>query len=288
MIFSRSMRPAIGLSAAVVMGAMVAVIGAQAQQPPAAQPPAPTPKNQWGVTDFSGLWVGGVGGAGPTGEGGGSNFQGRGGDFEGFYDSALIRMNDPNKPLYRPEFWQEVKENDYYGNWRDPTMSCLPAGVPRQGPPSAIYQTEKEVVLVYGWAPFALGAFNTVRIVPIDGRPHNAAQVANESWSGSSIGRIEGNKLTIETIGLSPRSWLHKSGYIHGYNTKVVETITREGNRFTWQATVHDDEYLLKPWTMNPVVRTLNTDPTRILGEGGPCEDKDVELITSPTRSGAL
>jgi hypothetical protein len=286
MIFRRRVRSALQLSAAVLMGAMLAVSGAQAQQQPAQQAPVPTPKNQWGVTDFSGLWVAGTGGAGPTGEGGGSNFQGRGGDFEGFYDTALIRMGDPNKPLYRPEFWQEVRENEYAGNWRDPTMVCLPAGVPRQGAPAAIYQTEKEVVLVYAWAAGFLGNYNTARIIPIDGRPHNAAQVAAESWSGSSIGRIEGNKLIIETIGLSSRSWLHKNGYIHGYNTKVIETITREGARFTWQATVHDDEYLLQPWTMNPVVRTLNTDATRILGEGGPCDDKDVELITSPTRSG--
>src|SRR5262245_11788147 len=56
-------------------------------------------------------------------------------------DGALVRRADPNKPLYKPQFWDKVQKLDQNGNKEDPSYGCMPAGVPRMGPPSKIVQT---------------------------------------------------------------------------------------------------------------------------------------------------
>jgi hypothetical protein len=65
---------------------------------------------------------------------------------------------------------------------------------------------------------------------------------------------------------------------------RVVETLRREGNTLTWQATVHDPAVLMQPWTVNPVRRTLNPNPKALLTEDLPCEDRDSEHLSSRER----
>src|SRR5215831_13244254 len=36
-------------------------------------------------------------------------------------DNTIIRRADPNKPLYKPEFWEKVKYLDQNGNTEDPS-----------------------------------------------------------------------------------------------------------------------------------------------------------------------
>ena len=48
-------------------------------------------------------------------------------------DNTIIRRMDPNKPLYKPQFWQKVQQFDQNGNNADPSFGCMPAGVPRMG-----------------------------------------------------------------------------------------------------------------------------------------------------------
>ena len=81
-------------------------------------------------------------------------------------------------------------------------------------------------------------------------------------------------------------SWLHKNGYFHGFQMKVTERLTRTGNQLRWEATVEDPEFLQEPWTMNPVVRNLNTNPNGFLPEDLPCSERDSEHIVSRARSG--
>ena len=56
-------------------------------------------------------------------------------------DNTLVRRADPNKPLYKPEFWEKVQKLDQNGNTQDPSYGCMLAGVPRMGPPVKIVQT---------------------------------------------------------------------------------------------------------------------------------------------------
>jgi hypothetical protein len=211
-------------------------------------------------------------------------FAARDSSFENFEnDNALRRLGDRNKPLYKPEHWAKVRENDANGNELDPEFKCRPYGVPRMGAPSQIVQTKDQVVLLYA------GGFagqNTFRVVPTDGRPHNQARVTQETWKGDPVGHWEGDTLVIETIGFTDESWLHKSGYFHGFKLRVVERFTRTGNTLRWVATVEDPEVLLEPWTMNPVTRVLDARPDAFVAEDLPCEERDLQHMVTKVRSG--
>jgi hypothetical protein len=87
-------------------------------------------------------------------------------------------------------------------------------------------------------------------------------------------------------VGFTDSSWLAKSGFIHGFNMKVTERITRTGNAITWNATVDEPDYLVKPWTIATVTRQLTTDPNATLYEALPCNDIDHLHVTSHVRSG--
>ena len=52
----------------------------------------------------------------------------------------------------------------------------------------------------------------------------------------------------------------------------------------TWQATIHDPEILMEPWTMNPVRRNLNPNPKALLVEDLPCESRDSDHIVTRER----
>jgi hypothetical protein len=253
-------------------------------QAPAAQS---VPRTADGEPDLSGIWVRG-GGPGIRGKydetGGEQDFAAREGTFVNFEnDNALARMGDRNKPLYRPQFWAQVRENDANGNELDPEFKCRLYGVPRLGAPSQIVQSKGLAVLLYA------GGFagqNTFRVVPTDGRPHNAARVVQETWKGDPVGNWEGNTLVIDTIGFTDESWLHKSGYFHSFKLHVIERLTRAGNTLRWVATVDDPEVLMEPWTMNPITKELDPRPNAFVPEDLPCEERDSQHFKSKARSG--
>ncbi len=271
-------------AAMIMIGALPAQAQAPAAQAPAAVPALPrTPE---GRPDFTGIYI--PGGTLPSGATE-LVFGGRDNDFGAFEeDNALVRMQDRNKPVYWPKYWKQVRDNDYNGNWREPGYFCKPDGVPRLGAPSQIVQTKDYVILLYN------GGFwgkNSVRFIPIN-RPHIQARVVAETFLGDPVATFEGETLVIETIGFTDESWLHKSGYMHGFDMKVTERLTRQGNNLRWVATVEDPEYLQEPWVMNPVVRQLNTNPDAFVPEDLPCNqeitagDSDVKHLKSRTRSG--
>ncbi len=262
-----------------------------------------------GHPDLSGLWAPNgpsVGGGGGTLASGATfqDFPGRGGSFVGheadgaLYRETVVDSRKPanvfpgqdnsdvrNFPKYKPQYWNQIVENDYNGNFEDPRQMCLPDGVPRMGAPSAIVAVKDQpwVVLIYADSDtFGL----KLRMIPTDGRPHNPTNVAAETWSGDPVGHWEGDTLVIETVGFTNSSWLHKNGYVHGFDMKVTERLTREGNKLTWEATVDDPEYLAEPWHLSPVTRTVSTDPNATLYEALPCLDIDHLHTTSHARSG--
>ena len=58
-------------------------------------------------------------------------------------------------------------------NKYDPVMTCQPLGVPRQGPPRRIYQSENDVTFIYLGGD-AGGGYGEYRIIPTDGRKRDA------------------------------------------------------------------------------------------------------------------
>jgi hypothetical protein len=314
-------RTVLMIGAAVLAGGLME--GAALAQSAPAAPASPYPSPEWptcisksatdcrlpdGHPDLTGLWAANgpsVGGGGGTLASGATqqDFPGRGGSFVGheadggLYRETVVDSAKPaivipgqdnsvvrNVPDYKPQYWNQIVQNDYNGNFEDPAQDCLPNGVPRLGAPAAIVAIPGPwVQLIYATAD---SAGIKIRMVPTDGRPHNVTNVAAETWDGDPVGHWEGDTLVIETVGFTDASWLHKNGYIHGFDMKVTEKLTRNGNKLTWQATVDDPEYLAKPWNLTPVVRNLATDPNASLYEALPCSDIDHLHTTSHVRSG--
>jgi hypothetical protein len=169
---------------------------------------------------------------------------------------------------------------------------CYPPGVPEVGIPDQIIKVEGQpaLILIYqsGFSGYLNRYLNQTifRWVWIDGRPHDPAISIAESWTGDAVGRWDGDTLVIETIGFTDESWLSRSGWIHGFNMKVTERLTRTGNRLTWEATVEDPDYFQEPWVMRPMTANLNTRPGAIIPPGTPCFNFDADILVSPTQSG--
>jgi hypothetical protein len=190
-------------------------------------------------------------------------------------DNTLMRRADPNKPVYKPQFWEKVQQLDQNGNNEDPSYSCMPLGVPRMGPPMKIVQTSKELILLYA------GPQDTYRIVPMDGRAHTPLQELDGTWKGESLGHWEGDTMVIDTIGFNDTSWLDIGGYFHSENMHVVERFTREGDTLRWQTTVEDPDVLIRPWVMNARTLRLNPNPKAVLEETLPCSERDLSHLVT-------
>jgi hypothetical protein len=281
------------IGAAVVAAGGLASVVANAQAPaaPAIAPAPETPRGPDGKPVLQGMWVN----AGPGAPSGSSvqNYNGRGGTFVGLEaDGAIRRTSNDNMPLYKPEYWDRITYNDYMGNWDDPVSSCYPLGVPRSGAPHQIVKVEGQpaYILVYqsGFNGYngSYRGWNEYRWIWTDGRARNQNSVAFEGFNGDSIGHWEGDTLVIETIGFSDETWLHKNGWIHGFNMKVTERLTRVSNSLVWEATVEDPEFMLEPWKMSPMVARFTGQPTstNYVPESRPCLVR--EPYGSHTRSG--
>jgi len=249
---------------------------------PVAAQTAKTPKLADGHPDLNGVWTGLA--RGPfvkTDDPLGQYLASRDASLLNFErDGALIRRSNPNKPIYRPEFWEKVQRLDQEENNEDPSYGCMPGGVPRIGPPMKIVQTTTEMVFLYVTPP-AQGWGDAYRVIPTDGRAHTPLQELDGTWNGESIGHWEGDTLVVDTIGFNDISWLDIGGYFHSENLHVIERLRREGDTMTWQATVEDPDVLLKPWVMNPRVLGVNRDPKAGLQESLPCVERDLTHLVN-------
>jgi hypothetical protein len=259
-----------------------------------------TPRTPDGKPDLSGMWGGGGGGGGGADDepdadtkvftsalrarnspevdlsapvGTDKNYGVNIVNFE--RDSGIRQRMDPNKPLYKPEYWEKVQQLDIDGNAQDPGFGCLPLGVPRMGPPQKIVQTPRELIFLYG--------LRMTRIIPIDGRKHPPVEEWLGLWNGRSIGRWEGDELVIETVDFNDLSWLGWPGYFHSIDMKVTERMKRDGNTLTWQATVEDPVFQ-KPWVWAPRTLRLNPDPQAQFEEDLPCDERDLENMVTKER----
>jgi hypothetical protein len=207
-------------------------------------------------------------------------------------DGQLVDRWNPNRPLYKPEYWDRIQELDANTNFVDPMMRCQPMGVPRMGPPTKIIQTSTEVFLFYAQPP-AFTAPQDFRIVPIDGRKHAPDAAKDWTYYGRSVGYWEGDTLVVDSVGFNDVTWLSTGsennryvggGYFHSDQIRVLERFRRDGDVLRYQVTVEDPIVLLEPWIMTPRQLRLNTDPNAHIPEGSPCKDVDSANMTLKVR----
>jgi hypothetical protein len=188
-------------------------------------------------------------------------------------DNTIKRRSDTNKPVYKPELVEKVKEMDDNEAKQDPVFFCKPAGVPRIGAPNQISQTPGQILFLYQ-------AGNTFRVVPTNGRPHS--ENVDETFMGDSVGRWEQDTLVVDVIGFNDVSWLDIAGYFHSTALHVIEKLRREGNMLHYQATVEDPNVLAKPWVKTPITLKLSTSSDDTLWEDPPCMETDTgHLVTN-------
>jgi hypothetical protein len=190
------------------------------------------------------------------------------------------------RPLYKVEHWDKVIELDMWTNKYDPVMTCQPMGLPRQGPPRRIFQTENDITFLYGQFPDAGGGFPEFRVIPIDGREHGPdAKYANK-YFGDTVGRWEGDTLVLDSIGFVDTTWIGRGGFFHSDKMHIVERLKREGDVILYDLTLEDPEVLVEPLVFPTRALRRNTGPGGgIPSERGNCEtDFETEAAASQIR----
>jgi hypothetical protein len=190
-------------------------------------------------------------------------------DFELYSPS---RFGNTGRPMYKPEFWDKVQQLDMWTNKYDPVMTCQPLGVPREGPPRRIIQTDKDVVFIYTGGD-AGGGYGEYRIIPTDGRKHSKNPDFEYTYLGDTVGRWDGDTLVLDSVGFTDATWLGRGGLFHSGEMHVVERFTRQGDALLYDVTVEDPEVLTGPWVLptRTVPRNMNPD-AGLIAERGNCD----------------
>jgi hypothetical protein len=282
---------------AIVLGVLVSPAFAQfggAPLPPP-DPNAPTPKLANGHPDLTGSWGGAVSltGAGAPGVTVGDMFR-RCTPFqskncmewtnqsEDWPFMSGMRL-DMRQPMYKPEYWDKIIELDQWTNREDPVMTCLPLGIPRQGPPARIFATDTDVTFIYRAGVDGAGGYAEFRMIPIDGKPHDPRRANNYTYFGYTVGRWEGDTLVLDSIGFSDETWLGRGGFFHTDKMRVIEKFTRTGNQMLYEVTIEDPDVLLQPWVMP--ARTLRASAANaIVGERGSCTETEHNEVSTQYR----
>jgi hypothetical protein len=142
----------------------------------------------------------------------------------------------------------------------DPTGFCLYPGVPRimQSPyPVQFVQTGNQLFMLFEY-------MRMWRAIYTDGRAHNSK--ADSTFMGDSVGRWEGDTLTIDTVALNDRTWLDTAGHQHSDQLHVTEHLRRTGpDSIAYDYIVDDPVMYAKPWKQERVLTPLK--PTAGLPE---------------------
>ena len=277
----------------ILVGLIVISVAVQAQGPPPAQQnaaQAPTPRLANGKPDLTGSW-----------QGAGGGLQGSGGDMfrrctpfqskncmewtnqsEDWVFMSATRL-DQRQPLYKPEHWDKIIELDQWTNKYDPVMTCLPLGIPRQGPPSRIFHTGNDITMIYRGGVDGAGGYAEFRMIPLDGKPHDPRRAAQYTYMGYTVGKWEGDTLVLDSIGFSDETWLGRGGFFHSDQMRAIEKFTRTGNQILYEVTIEDPVVLVQPWVMPPrTLRLANADT--IVAERGSCTEGEHNEVSTQMR----
>jgi hypothetical protein len=264
--------------------------GMMARTDPPADTSKPTPRlgahpdltGNWTYTDWIGNYMTGGGRrCGPTQPAGCSRTINQTYDFELYSPS---RFGNMGHPLYKPQYWDKVQQLDMWTNKYDPVMTCQPLGVPREGAPRRIFQTDKDVTFIYTGGD-AGGGYGEFRIIPTDGRPHGKDAAFDITYLGDTVGHWEGDTLVLDAVAFIDTTWLGRGGLFHSDRLHVVEKFTRQGDVLLYDVTVEDPEVLVEPWVLptRKVRRSPNPD-AGLIKERGNCEVYETEAVATQIR----
>jgi hypothetical protein len=263
--------------------------------------------------DISGIWGGQVVAGGTSvvdacqtkvdafaREGGRFAYQGRTGSqqwvtFE--QDCGVGHRDKLNKPLYKPQYWQDIRLHDYYANaagewidYLDPDWNAI-TGVPRMGAPNKIVQNANEVVFLYQ-------ANNIFRVIPTDCRPWDPVMQYDQTAMGLAVGCfLDDGTLVVKSTGFTDGTWLDWNGYTHSNEMVVTETFKLQNGpapanggpapiQLVYNRMVEDPSFLMEPWNIGQQVLTKQTDPTAQLLQDVPYVDRTKGNLADPSYRG--
>ena len=148
----------------------------------------------------------------------------------------------PEEQPLRPEALVILKQR---ANLASPSTHCLPAGIPAG---IFIYnfkiiQAPQEIVIVLGDGDPPRQIFTDGRSLPRDPQP---------SWMGYSVGKWQGDTLTVETIGFNEASWLDTFGHPRSEFMRIREAYhRRDFGHMDLEVTLEDPKYYTRPFTLN-------------------------------------
>ena len=135
----------------------------------------------------------------------------------------------PNRPVYKPEHWDKIQQLDMWTNKEDPVMTCQPLGIPRQGAPRRIVQTDEGHHL-----PLRAGRWRR-RVRGVSRHPDRRPQARPEAGDRDHVLRVYRRAAGRATRWCSTRS---RSSTPRGWRAAasstpiemhVVEKFTRQG-----------------------------------------------------------
>jgi hypothetical protein len=252
--------------------------GVMAKTEPPVNKSAPTPRlgehpdltGNWAWNDWIGNYMTGGGRRRSPWQAADSNRQSN--QTEDFELYSPSRFGNLGRPLYKPKYWDKVQELDMWTNKYDPVMTCQPLGVPREGPPRRIYQTDHDVTFLYSGGD-AGGGYGEFHVIPTDGRKHDEKKALESTYMGYTVGHWEGDTLVLDSISFVDTTWLGRGGFFHSDQMHVVERFKREGDALLYDVTVEDPEVLAEPYVYPTRVVRLNPNPNAgLVAERGYCE----------------
>ena len=169
--------------------------------------------------------------------------------------SLIVDPLDGRLPGWTPEGQRQAdlraaaQRNDQLGHpkadsWEDRPLQerCL-VGL-NAGPPMTpgAYNNNVQLFQTPGYVALLNEMVHSVRIVPLDGRPHGTVR----QWAGDSVGHWEGNTLVVDTTNFKRETSLDGSST----NTHLTERFTRvDAHTLLYEFTVDDPTMWARPWT---------------------------------------
>ena len=251
---------------------------------------APTPRlgahpdlsGNWSYTDWIGNYM--TGGGRRCGPGQGPDCSRQTNQTEDFELYSPSRFGNLGRPIYRPENWDKVQQLDMWTNKYDPVMTCQPLGVPREGPPRRIYQSDRDITFIYTGGD-AGGGYGEYRIIPTDGRAHPKSAELDQTYLGDTVGHWEGDTLVLDAVAFTDATWFGRGGLFHSDQMHVVERFRRQGDALLYDVTVDDPVVLAEPWVLPTRTVRRNANPNAgLIRERGDCEVQELGHAASQIR----
>ena len=182
---------------------------------------APAPRTADGKPDLSGVWRG----AGPL------------------YRFNIAQDLNPEdiQPWAEALFLQRVRDS----RKDSPLAKCLPVSVPFQNffNLTRIVQTPTLMMMVYE------SPNSPHRTVFTDGR--DLPKDPNPTWMGYSIGRWDGDWLTVTTSGFNDKAWLDSAGHPQTESLHITERMRRRDfGHMDYEITIDDPKAFTRPFTI--------------------------------------